>query len=192
MTGPWLHAPQGAAAVIAQTVAARVPVITTERLVLRAPAIGDYPAYAAVFTSDRARYMGGPFSQEEAFADFCQGAAGWLLRGAGMWTVTGKGTGEVLGWLYLWQEFGDPEPELGWVLTEAAEGNGYASEAAKAVLPHALRLFGAGGFVSYVDAGNDRSARVAEGLGERRDRAAEAACDYDCHIYRHFAPEARR
>ena len=92
----------------------------------------------------------------------------------------------------LWQEFGDPEPEIGWVLTLEAEGNGYASEAAAAILPHAMALFGAGGVVSYIDADNHRSARVAEKLGARRDPAAEAALqEDDLHIYRHFGPEDR-
>jgi RimJ/RimL family protein N-acetyltransferase len=174
MTAAWLHAPKGQAAVIAAAVAATVPVIETARLRLRAPVIADYPAYQAVFTSDRARYLGGAFTEEEAFADFCQGIAGWMLRGAGMWTLTLATDDAPLGWIYLWQEMGDPEPEIGWVLTEAAEEQGYASEAARAVLPHAVALFGAGGFVSYIDEENAASARLAERLGAVRDATAEA------------------
>jgi RimJ/RimL family protein N-acetyltransferase len=173
MTEAWLHAPKGQAAQIAAAVAATVPVIVTERLRLRAPIIGDYPAYRDVFVTDRAQYMGGPFTEEEAFADFCQGIAGWMLRGAGMWTLTLASDDAPLGWIYLWQEMGDPEPEIGWVLTEAAEGHGYAAEAARAVLPHAVALFGAGGFVSYIDAQNAASAKLAERLGAVRDAAAE-------------------
>jgi RimJ/RimL family protein N-acetyltransferase len=186
MTPNWLIAPRGAAAGIAAAVAAAVPVIGTPRLRLRAPVIGDYPAYRDVFTTDRARYMGGPFTQDEAFADFCQGIAGWMLRGAGMWTLTRAGNDAALGWIYLWQEMGDPEPEIGWVLTAGAEGQGYAQEAAQAVLPHAVALYGAGGFVSYIDAGNDASVRLALRLGAVRDRDAEAAyAEPGLQIYRH-------
>ena len=187
MTAPWLQPPHGHAAMLARAVSAAVPVFTTDRLRLRAPALHDYPAYEAVFTSDRARYMGGPFDTDEAFADFCQGIAGWMLRGSGMWTVTRKGQDDAIGWIFLWQELGDPEPELGWVLTEAAERMGYATEAARAVVPHAIRLYGRGGFVSYIDAGNPPSVAVAIRLGARRDAQAEAAmADPDLVIYRHF------
>jgi RimJ/RimL family protein N-acetyltransferase len=186
MTEAWLHAPKGRAAAIAVAVAQTVPKIATARLRLRAPVIGDYPAYRDVFTSDRARFMGGPFTADAAFGDFCQGVAGWMLRGAGMWTLCLRGDDAPLGWIYLWQEMGDPEPEIGWVLTAAAEGQGYAHEAALAVLPHAVALFGAGGFVSYIDAGNDASARIAVRLGAVRDPVAETAYGQaDLHIYRY-------
>ena len=189
MTAAWLHAPQGPAAEIAARIAASVPVIRTHRLMLRAPAITDYPAYRAVFTSDREQHMGGPFTEEDAFADFCQGIAGWMLRGAGMWTITLQDDDTPLGWVYLWQEMGDPEPELGWVLTDMAEGNGYAAEAARAVLPHAVTLYGPNGFVSYVDAANARSARLAVALGALRDPRAEAEMEAlgetDLHVFRH-------
>ncbi len=189
MTPAWLHAPTGPAASLAQAVSAAVPVIRTARLCLRAPVITDYPAYHDVFTSGRSEYMGGPFTADEAFGDFCQGIAGWLLRGAGMWTLTLASDDAPLGWVYLWQEMGDPEPELGWVLTKAAEGQGFAAEAARAVLPHAVRLYGAQGFVSYIDAANDRSAKLALALGATRDQVAEAEMarlgEPDLHVYRH-------
>lgn len=193
MTLPeWLQPPTGQAAALAGAMAALVPAIRTPRLALRAPCLADYPAYREVFCSDRARYMGGPFTEEEAFADFCQAVAGWMLRGTGAWTITRHGEDAALGWVYLWQEQGDPEPEIGWVLTEDAEGQGYAMEAALAVMPMALDLFGPGGFVSYIDAGNAPSARIAAALGARRDHAAEAACDEpDLHIWRHFGQEMR-
>jgi len=186
MTPNWLAPPTGPAARIADAIAAMVPVIDTDRLTLRAPRITDFPPYRAVFTSDRAQHMDGPFSEAEAFADFCEGIAGWMLRGAGMWTLTLQGDDTPLGWIYLWQEQGDADPELGWVLTEAAEGRGYAAEAARAVLPHAVQLYGAQGFVSYIDAENHRSARLATALGATRDPAAEAAIgEPTLHVYRH-------
>lgn len=163
-----------------------IPQIETERLILRAPALADWPAYQAVFTSDRAVHIDGPYDEAGAWADFCEGVAGWVLRGAGMWTITAKGDEAALGWLYLWQQKGDPEPEIGWVLTEAAEGKGFAKEAALAVLSLAVARFGKGGFVSYIAAANTPSARLATRLGAARDAAAEAAYGApDLHIYRH-------
>lgn len=193
----WLHAPTGPARDIAHAICAPVPIFTTARLLLRASLITDYPAYEAVFLSDRAKYMGGPFTAEGAFADFCQGVAGWALRGAGMWTITAQGGNDApLGWMYLWQEMGDPEPEMGWVLTAEAEGKGFAREAAFAVLPHAVQIFGPQRFVSYVDAGNDRSARLALDLGAVRDTQAEtqmaALGKAGLHVYRHSGQPSQR
>lgn len=197
MQQAWLCAPSGPAQAIAQRVLGRVPVLTTDRLILRAPLITDYPSYEAVFLSDRAKYLGGPFRAEDAFADFCQGVAGWMLRGAGMWTIVARGGDDApLGWMYLWQEMGDPEPEVGWILTAEAEGRGFAHEAALAVLPHAVQLYGSQGFVSYIDAGNARSARLARGLGASRDPEAEAHMaalgEVDLHVYRHSGQAVQR
>ncbi|MBL9052390.1 MAG: GNAT family N-acetyltransferase [Tabrizicola sp.] len=182
----WNLPPTGPAAQQMATTVATVPVITTERLRLRAPNLSDWHAYREVLLSDRAAFMGGPFTEEDAFADFCQGVAGWMLRGAGMWTITLAGDETALGWLFLWQEMGDPEPEMGWILVKEAEGKGYALEAAKAVLPMAVALFGKGGFVSYIDDGNDASARLALRLGAVRDPKAEARLDEPgLQVYRH-------
>lgn len=187
-----LHLASGEAAALAAAMSALVPVIETARLRLRAPKLQDYPAYEAVFVSDRAVHMGGPFTAEDAFCDFAQAVAGWVLRGAGAWTITARGDDVPLGWVYMWYEFGDPEPELGWVLTPEAEGHGYATEAARAVHPLALAQFGSGHVVSYVDAANTRSARIALALGAVRDPVAEAAMGDDTlQIYRHFAAEER-
>lgn len=176
---------QDTSAITARIVGA-VPVLTTPRLTLRAPVLADWPAYRDVFTSDRTVFMDGPFDENGAWADFCEGIAGWMLRGAGMWTMTALGDDAALGWIYLWQQKGDPEPELGWVLTAAAEGKGYALEAARAALPHGVACYGAGGFVSYIGAGNDASVRLALRLGAVRDPQAEAAYgDPDLLIYRH-------
>lgn len=191
MTGA-LHLPQGQAAALAASMAALVPVIDTARLRLRAPSLMDYPAYEAVFMSDRAVHIGGPFAAKDAFCDFAQAVAGWVLRGAGAWTITGRDDDAPLGWVYMWYEFGDPEPEIGWILTPQAEGQGYATEAARAVHPLAIAQFGSGRVVSYVDAANTRSARIALALGARRDPVAEAAMgEPDLHIYRHFAAQER-
>ncbi len=71
-------------------------------------------------------------------------------------------------------EYGDAEPEIGWLLTEAAEGKGIATEAAAAVRDHHFATLGQPTVVSYVDPANTASARVAEKLGATRDADAEA------------------
>ena len=119
---------------------------------------------------------------EEAWLDFNQCVAGWLLRGIGALTITDKMTGEVLGLAVLGHEYGDPEPELGWLLTEAAEGNGYATEAAEALLSLGRAIYG-DALVSYVADGNTASVRVAEKLGGRK--SGTHPLDTEVAVYRY-------
>ncbi len=159
---PWTNMPAKGAAQVA-AITATVPVIETARLVLRLPRISDWATLESIFTSARAIHIGGPMSPEDAWLDFNQLVAGWVLRGHGALTICDK-QGGVLGLVLLGHEFGDPDPELGWLLTEEAEGRGIATEAAAALLPMCRAIYGTG-FVSYIADGNDASVRVAEKLG---------------------------
>lgn len=188
---PWERPATGAAAALAASLAERVPELATARLRLRAPRIADFQAYAGILMSDRAAGLGGPFGRRGAWDDFCQAVAGWMLRGMGVWTIEARAGGEVLGFGYLWQEYGDPEPEIGWILTEAAEGKGHAREAAEAIRAHGFGPLGMETVVSYVDPGNARSAALAERLGAVRDPRAEAVLGASVRIYRHPRPEGR-
>jgi RimJ/RimL family protein N-acetyltransferase len=188
MSHAWEMAPTGPAQRIAGALGEAIPVIRTGRLILRGPRVTDFEAYASIFMSERSRFMDGPYDRAGAWDDFTEAVAGWLLRGMGVWTITDSAAGTILGFLFLWQEYGDPEPEIGWALVEEAEGRGFALEAAQAVLPHALEQFGPGGVVSFIDPENHASARLAERLGARRDLAAEDRYRNGCHVWRHGLP----
>lgn len=168
----WLAPHPGDAARVA-AIAAALPRLQTERLVLRAPRLSDWEVLELIWTGVRSWTPDGGIDPEEAWLDFCQLVASWPLRGYGPLTITARADGRVLGLLPIDHEYGDPEPELGWMLVADAEGLGYATEAARAVLPWLTELFGAGGFVIYT-ADNARSSAVAERLGARRDPVAEA------------------
>ena len=62
-----------------------------------------------------------------------------------------------------------PEKELGWMLYDGFEGQGYAHEAAAAMRDWAFDILGLETLVSYVDPGNQKSIAVAERLGAVRD-----------------------
>lgn len=190
MTAAWEVAPAGPAAGIAARIAAGVPAIETERLRLRAPRIEDFAAYAEILCSDRAVHIGGPFSRTAAFRDFAEGVAGWLLRGHGLWSVERLSDGALVGFVPLHIEAGDPERELGYLFREAAEGRGYAAEAARAARGFAYGTLGWQGLVSYVDPANARSIATAGRLGARPDAGASHPLDPDLVIFRHPAPEA--
>lgn len=182
---PWEAAPSGSPAMLADRMAAIVPVIETERLRLRAPRIGDFPIYAR-FLIDAGDVAGASDAdREEAWLDFCQLVACWPLRGFGPWTVEPRAGGTVIAAIVLNHEYSDPEIELGWAVAPAVEGQGIATEAARAARVHVFTTMGLPTLVSYIDPVNTRSIAVATRLGATRDPMAEATIGHDCHVYRH-------
>lgn len=169
------------------------PVIETERLVLRAPRLDDFEAYAAFFASPRSVHEDGPKDRAEAWREFATSAATWALRGYGPWSITDRAGGGYLGEAGFFHPDYYPEPEIGWTLMEGFEGRGFAHEAARAARDWGYRRFGWTTLVSYIDPGNARSIRLAERLGARPDaEAPRPATDPDCLVYRHPGPEHGR
>ena len=164
MSAPWTH-PIPAATPVAQALQAAVPVLHTERLILRAPTLADWPSLEPLWTSQRAVFIGGPYNDEDAWLDFCQVMAGWVLRGVSGWALEHRDTGETLGLVGLFFDFGDPCLDLGWLLTDAAEGNGYAFEAAVAARDYGHKTLGLRGLVSFIAPENTRSIALATRLG---------------------------
>ncbi|MDW4497299.1 GNAT family N-acetyltransferase [Sulfitobacter sp. D35] len=174
---------QGPALHLAARVAGEIPEIWTERLLLCAPRIGDFPDYAEIVCGPRGKHFGS-VSRDEAWLDFAQMVAGWVLRGHGLWTVTLRADASRKGFVLLGFEPEDREPELGYMLCDGAEGEGYATEAAAAVRDHAARAYGWTTLVSYVARDNHRSAAVAERLGAVLDPDA-LPDDDETLVYRH-------
>jgi RimJ/RimL family protein N-acetyltransferase len=163
-----------------------IPTLRTDRLILRAPRLDDAEPYMAIMMSDRAAHMGGPFSRQMAWFDFCAEIASWQLHGYGPFSMEEADTGRFTGMSILHHAMGDPEPELGWMVTEAGEGKGYALEAALATRDHVFDTLGWDSIVSYIAPGNHRSVALAERLGAGFD--ADAARPEDCPeclVYRH-------
>lgn len=183
----WEQPSTGPAAALAAKLQARLPVLETARLTLRAPPrIEDFDAYAAILMSERAVHMGGPFDRREAWLDFTQVIATWHLRGHGLWTVTRKTDSTILGFVLIGMEQGDQEPELGYFFLEEAEGKGYAAEAAEAARDHA-RTLELPALVSYIDPPNTRSRNLAERVGgASRDTGAEGILDDKVLVLRHW------
>lgn len=164
----WCETPrEGAAARFALQLAKQLPTCATERLILRAPRVTDFDAFAEIACSSRGTHFGGPMSREDAWLDFAQATATWLLHGHGLWTI--GHAGQTAGFVLLGFEPGDAEPELGFLLRESAEGQGLAFEAAQAARAHAFETLGWSTLVSYITPGNDRAAALAQRLGGYRD-----------------------
>lgn len=170
---------------------ANTPVLTTERLTLRAPKIDDFAPMKAFFASDRAKFIGGPVTDlRQQWNIFAHVVGMWALRGFGSFIVTRRGEDAAIAMTGPWYPETWPEKEIGWTCWDSAlEGTGIMFEAASAAVRHAFVDLGWDTAVSYIDPENTRSIRLAERLGAVRDDAAEGPGG-DGLVYRHPGPEA--
>ena len=162
-----------------------IPTLQTERLILRAPTMEDWPAYATLMASARARYMGGPFDTRAAWGMFTSDMAMWPLFGHGALMIELKSSHDCVGQVGINHGPLFPEKELGWLLYDGHEGRGYAFEAAAAIRDWAFTTLGLQSLVSYVDQDNLASIKVAERLGASRDNDAERQDPEDI-VFRHW------
>ena len=166
------------------------PVLDTERLTMRAPALSDLEALVTFYGSERAAFVGGPQSRELTWRSLAQEIGHWQMLGFGRWTLVEKSTGAPVGIVGLWRPEGFPENELGWDLFEGATGKGYATEAARTARRYAYDVLGWTTLISLIANENHASERVAERLG--------ATYDYDftherfgpLRAFRHPGPNA--
>ena len=183
---PWQKPMTGQAAVAVDRICASLPRIARGRIILRAPYLDDYPLFESIVTGERGRWIGGPLTSETAWLDFIQMVAGWVLRGAGLWTVELQATGERVGFVVLNHETGDPEMELGFLFPADNEGKGYAFEAGEAARNNAFFALNRDTLISWIDPENARAIKLVERLGAQRDPAS----DIDGSLaYRYPRPE---
>lgn len=161
------------------------PVLHTPRLTLRAPVMADFPAYAAFLGSARSAFMGGPYDGWAAWGMFCHQIAGWQIFGHGGLTVLRKDNGEAIGIVEVNGGPLFPEPELGWQLYDGHEGQGFATEAARALRDWAFANLPLDSLVSYTDPENLASQAVARRLGAVIDPDAPVQDEGDI-VWRHL------
>ena len=163
---------------------AGIPTIDTQDLILRGYRETDFYAFAAFAASDRSRFVGGPQSRHDSWRSFMASIGHWALRGYGMWIVEHRDSAKVAGRVGVILNDGWHEPELGWHIYDGFEGRGYAYQACLAARTHAARHQGFNPLMSYIDAANDRSIRLAERLGCVFERDVEVA-GKPCQLWRH-------
>ncbi|MCX8508754.1 MAG: GNAT family N-acetyltransferase [Rhodobacteraceae bacterium] len=165
-----------------------IPVLQTERLILRAPRESDLEAMVAFSASDRTVFLGGPQDRVQTWRGLLANIGHWALRGYGFWSVDTRG-GDFVGRVGVICHDGWPEPELAWHLFDGFEGKGYAAEAALAAREHAYGELNMGPLISMIAPANVRSIALAERLGARFERADPGRVK-PFHVYRHPKPEA--
>jgi RimJ/RimL family protein N-acetyltransferase len=148
-----------------------MPVLTTERLALRLWELADFETFAAMCADPEVmRFLspdGKPLSRFGAWQSFSSIVGHWQLRGFGLFAVTERSSGQLVGRVGPWQPEGWPDFEIGWTIRRQYWGRGYATEAASACVAYAFNELRRPHVISLILPENVRSIRVAERLGER-------------------------
>ena len=152
--------------------------IEAERIVLRRWRDEDLEAFAAINADPIAmRFMPGVMTREETRALIGRIEEHHRAHGFGIWAVEVPGTALFVGFLGL-QRVGfetafTPAVEIGWRLSPAFWGKGYATEAAKTALQFGFERLGLDEIVSFTVAANKPSWSVMERIGMMRDAAGD-------------------
>ncbi|MFN3584882.1 GNAT family N-acetyltransferase [Phenylobacterium sp.] len=143
-----------------------IPSLNTERLVLRAPAACDFPVYRDFYgDAEASAFYGGPLTPALAWRKLAYDIGHWSLRGFGMWTVTLRADGSVVGGCGLvWPE-GWPRHELTWWIVPAARRHGYAFEASRAAVRWGYDALGFERVETHMDDENAPARTLVEKLG---------------------------
>lgn len=150
------------------------PTLQTARLILRPFAPEDFDAFAAYWGDPVvARWTRGgqPVDRPTAWQRFLQHPGHWKMMGYGFWAIEEKSSGQMIGeagFIDLKRDY-HPKvngvPEIGWMIAPAAQGKGYATEAALASIEWGKVHFGPIRVLAAVSVENGASIRVAEKCG---------------------------
>ncbi len=143
-----------------------LPVLYSERLVLRPRALGDLAQILAMDADPAVtRHVGGPPTDWAEYARrLAERIEACHPSGLGYWSFAARRAPEqFLGWASLVPYEG--EVEIGWRLVPTVWGQGFATEAATRLLRHAFAELGLARVIATIAPGNDRSRRVAERAG---------------------------
>jgi RimJ/RimL family protein N-acetyltransferase len=158
------------------TTTVSVPILETERLILRGHAVDTFDEALALWSDPLVtrHITGKPSGREEVWARLLRYIGHWAVAGYGLWQIRERATGRFAGEAGL-ADFKreiavsfDGAPEAGWVLAPWAHGRGYATEAMTAALAWSDAAAHVGPrTVCMINPGNAASLRVAAKCGYR-------------------------
>ncbi|MCG8492943.1 MAG: GNAT family N-acetyltransferase [Sneathiellales bacterium] len=91
----------------------------------------------------------------------------------GLWKILDLAEGHYLGYAGLWQFFGGRQPQLLYALLPENTGQGYATEASRAVIDYAFKILDFEDLIAAVDAPNTASVEVCRRLEMTLDEEKE-------------------
>jgi RimJ/RimL family protein N-acetyltransferase len=147
--------------------------IQTERLVLRRWREADREPYVAMMLDPKvSAWLGGPFTEADAFSRIARSEAALEAHGYGRMAMERRSDGAFLGYCGLLPTTDDlpfsDAFEVGWSVAPAGWGQGYAPEAARAVFADGFTRLGLEKILAFTGEANFRSQAVARKLNMRR------------------------
>jgi RimJ/RimL family protein N-acetyltransferase len=153
-----------------------IPVLTTERLVLRPFTLDDLPALAAIHAEPSFWWypLRGPMSEADTTSFLVRVTGRYQDDGFGVEALEDRASGTLIGWAGLAVPHFLPEilpaVEVGWRLSERWRGRGLALEAGAAAVDWGFTDGGLERIVSIYEPENVASGRVMEKLGFTLER----------------------
>ncbi|MGV3552953.1 GNAT family N-acetyltransferase [Rhizobium sp.] len=150
-----------------------VPVIETDRLILRAHTLADFDPYVVLWSSPAVvRFITGtPFTREVSWSRFLRHAGHWAHMGFGYFAIEERSSGRFIGeagFHDMRREITPPLEgtlEAGWALSPEVQGQGYGFEAMRALVGWADSAFAGRRMTCIIDPANIPSERIAIRLG---------------------------
>jgi RimJ/RimL family protein N-acetyltransferase len=143
-------------------------ILTTERLFLRPMRQDDLDDLCALYADPEVmRFLGDgqPRNRSETAERLYRTLTHWEKYGFGIWVVCDKTDGRWLGRCGYANLHEYPDMELAWTLHRFAWGQGYATEAAQAVVRHAFEVTRVQRLIAVARPQNLASIRVMRKLG---------------------------
>ena len=167
----------------------QVPVLETERLIMREIRPSDFEPFAEFYASDAARFVGGPTDRIAAWRQLSVFVGSWGLRGFGEFVLEYKETGQTAGLVGPWFPEGWPEPEISWIVLPEFQGQGFGFEAANRALKFSYQDLGWTTAISSIEADNVGSIKLAKKLGAKYEGETETKPFGMIGFYRHLPPQ---
>lgn len=154
------------------------PIIETQRLILRGMRDSDLSPFAAMNADRRVmEFFPAPLTSDESEAIARRIEDHFAAHGYSYWMVEAMGVAEFIGIAGLlvpaFEAHFTPSVEVAWRFAHAYWGNGFATEAARALLEFGFDRAGLDEIVSYTVPANARSRRVMARLGMTHDPAED-------------------
>jgi RimJ/RimL family protein N-acetyltransferase len=146
----------------------QLPTFRTPRLIVRPRITDDLEACLAMDRDPEVtRFIPGPWTDPIVHRAFIEQRMRHVYPvGMGYWSIVAPQG--FVGWVLLTPlDLHGPEVEIGWRLIRAAWGRGYATEAARPILQHAMNELRLQQVIADIDPENAASVGVARKLGFR-------------------------
>jgi RimJ/RimL family protein N-acetyltransferase len=158
-----------------------IPVLQTERLILREYRLADFPAHAAIWSHPRTTqdFNGYDFDEELCWLRFQRTIGQWAMFGYGFWAVEEKSSGRYIGGLGFFQAKRAIEipyrdaPEAAWVIAPDCHGQSFATEGLAAAFAWADTHIAAPETWCLINPANHISRKVATRFGYRPAQEAQ-------------------